>query len=335
MQKREGRERPLSSVQEKRGEFLPLTKNMMIMISFVNVFLKDLFTQERGFSWWECETICLFVQKCWIGCGRGKRFFWWCIQAIYCSGMVLYVFFLYSVSINQWAVFRILKLTDRHVRYKNVNWCNCFSQVFVKLSTVRVGHCWMQGGRINVNMSAKTNQAIRGGCAFKTSRFIFYNRAIRFAQVGRLLFMTSIVGVILCYSLIGAFLRNSDVDTFTRFFIFMAAYSGGVLPLFAVLDARSRFQDYKKAKDLFFRNGFKPKIANLFIHSKCQRDALEIAAKDLGLKAQLDQYYFHKGYRWYHILPNIVLQRPGLLITVRYWKKTLFAPHYPSKYFLW
>ena len=62
----------------------------------------------------------------------------------------------------------------------------------------------------------------------------------------------------------------------------LSCWSVGIVVL-TFLDARSRFQDYKRAKDLFFENGFKSRIAKIYVYSKCQRDAVRVAAKDLGL----------------------------------------------------
>ena len=152
-----------------------------------------------------------------------------------------------------------------------------------------------------------------------------WNRFIRLLAVGRHLFIISAVGLVLCYC--------SGIFS-------SAAYGLGfcwgvglvVLPL---LDARSRFQDYKRAKDLFFENGFKPRIAKIYIYSKCQRDAVRVAAKDLGLLEQLDYFYQTQGYRGYHIIPDFIFKKPWLLFSQRYWRKTLFEPHYTSSYFLW
>ncbi len=110
---------------------------------------------------------------------------------------------------------------------------------------------------------------------------------------------------------------------------------GLVLIFFAQMDAFCRFQNYKLAKDLFFKNKFKKRIADLFSVSRCQRDAVFVAAKDLGLALELADYYHHRGYRWYHLLPDRVLENPGILFTRAYWKKTLFVCPYQSKYFLW
>ena len=110
---------------------------------------------------------------------------------------------------------------------------------------------------------------------------------------------------------------------------------GLVLIFFSQMDAKSRYQNYKLAKDLFYENGFKERIANFFINSRCQREAVAAAASDLNMKQELKAYYFHCGYRWYHFIPDIVIRKPGVLMTRTYWKKTLFVKPYRSKYFYW
>lgn len=161
-----------------------------------------------------------------------------------------------------------------------------------------------------------------------------YLRFTRLLLVNRVLILTALSGTVLCHH----FTDNDNLKTITEtpelIFNTLAFLIGKTIPVFAVLDARSRYQDYKKAKDLFFKNGFKPRIANLFIHSRCQREAVLVAARDLGLTPLLSRYYLKKGYRWYHILPNFTFKRPGIFFTIKYWKRTLFASSYKSVYFL-
>lgn len=167
--------------------------------------------------------------------------------------------------------------------------------------------------------------------------FIIYQRLVRLVRVGRFLFLTATSGLLFSFYFtvlgIPAWMGETGMVQWMGNMI-MGLYSG-MTALFALLDARSRYQDYKRAKDLFFENGFKPRIAHLFIHSKCQRDAVRVAACDLGLLKPLEQYYRDKGYRWYHILPDFVFKRPWIVLTWRYWRKTLFTPGYDSVHFLW
>lgn len=110
---------------------------------------------------------------------------------------------------------------------------------------------------------------------------------------------------------------------------------GIVLTLFAQMDAYSRLQNYKLAKDLFFERGFQKRVANLFVGSHCQREAIKIAAIDLGIIDELNSYYDSLGYRWFHLIPDIVFHNHRIIFTWKFWKKTLFATTYKSKYFSW
>jgi hypothetical protein len=101
------------------------------------------------------------------------------------------------------------------------------------------------------------------------------------------------------------------------------------------LDAYSRFQNYKMAKDLMHQYGFKKSLIKIFSKSRCQRDAFAEAARSLGYKKEIDRYFYSIGFRWYHILPTIILRKPLVLLTKEYWISTLFVSKYKSKYFYW
>jgi len=120
-----------------------------------------------------------------------------------------------------------------------------------------------------------------------------WNRILRLSAVGRNLFFPAALGLVLCYWIIVSdafgWQKGSGVLSSAQYGL-LSCWSIGIVVL-ALLDARSRFQDYKRAKDLFFENGFKSRIAKIYIHSKCQRDAARGAAKDLGLLEQLDSFY--------------------------------------------
>ena len=160
---------------------------------------------------------------------------------------------------------------------------------------------------------------------------------LRFSAVGRTHFLSAALGLALCYWIMVSdtfgWLKGSG-EFSSALYGFLSCWSIGIVVL-ALLDARSRFQDYKRAKDLFFEKGFKSRIAKIYIHSKCQRDAARVAAKDLGLLRQLDYFYQTQGYQWYHIFPDFIFRKPLLLFSRRYWRKTLFEPRYTSIHFLW
>jgi len=103
------------------------------------------------------------------------------------------------------------------------------------------------------------------------------------------------------------------------------------LPIFAQLDARSRFQNYKKIKDQLYIYGFDKRILRHVLKSRCQRDAALIAATELGLKESCTLYFQFYGYRWYHLLQDFVFRKPLFLFTKYFWFSTFFTPGYKPK----
>ncbi|MBI9090386.1 MAG: hypothetical protein JEZ12_14315 [Desulfobacterium sp.] len=166
--------------------------------------------------------------------------------------------------------------------------------------------------------------------------FIFYKQAGRFIKVASLLHLTSLLGLVLFLGF--GRLALPVLEQNRPFLFFMYEYIsiyGVVLILLTQMDALSRFQNYKLAKDLFFENGFQKRIANLFISSRCQREAIKIAALDLGMADELNAHLDSLGFRWFHVIPKGVISKPGILLTRLFWEKTFFVKSYTSKYFLW
>ena len=181
-------------------------------------------------------------------------------------------------------------------------------------------------------------QSLNHTNAFLTNRhLVMWNRIVRLSTVGRNLFIPAALGLVLCYWIMVSdafgWQKGSNILSIAQYGL-LSCWSIGIVVL-ALLDARSRFQDYKRAKDLFFENGFKSRIAKIYVYSKCQRDAVRVAAKDLGLLEQLDYFYQSQGYYWYHIFPDFIFKKPWIVFTRRYWRKTLFEPQYNSIHFLW
>ena len=159
-------------------------------------------------------------------------------------------------------------------------------------------------------------------------------RFLSYCRVSRLLLLTSIIAFgVGCY-FTDTFLHRISENPEPEVRIALWGLSGFCIAFFAILDSRSRYQDYKRAKDLFFENGFHPRIAGLFIRSRCQRDAAFVAALDLGFQEPLRMFYRQQGYQWYHVIPDVVMKHPKILLSRKFWRHTLFAPTYRSRYFL-
>ena len=167
--------------------------------------------------------------------------------------------------------------------------------------------------------------------------YIFYQRLLRYVRATALLHLVSILGILL-FCMLGPHAINAVFSpdlTWAELLVCFFSIYGLVLVLFSQADAKSRFQNYKQAKDLLYENGFDQRITRLFTGSRCQREAIKVAACDLGMTRKLNSYLKEKGFRFYHILPGFIFKRPGLLFTKKYWEKTLFEKTYESKYFLW
>ena len=162
-------------------------------------------------------------------------------------------------------------------------------------------------------------------------------RLLRFLQTAYLLHLMALFSIIMVY-FFGKkilILMDGGGSTWKYMLYGFAGMYFFTLIFFSLLDARSRYQNYKMAKDRLFQYGFDARLLKPFVYSKCQRDAIAAAARDLGLKSEWAALKFSMGFRWYHILPDIVVRNPLVLFSRAYWSKTLFVSTYHSKYFLW
>lgn len=170
--------------------------------------------------------------------------------------------------------------------------------------------------------------------------WVWFRRGIQYFRVGKLLHLMSALGVAAFFQS-GQYALTKFNDTLVWSGLgygYISIY-GLVLIGFSQMDAWCRYQNYKMVKDLFFENQDsrqqKKRIADIFSVSKCQREAVKVAAKDLGWIRELSEHYKQSGYRWYHLIPDRVIEKPKVLFTRVYWKKTLFVRYYSSKHFLW
>lgn len=102
--------------------------------------------------------------------------------------------------------------------------------------------------------------------------------------------------------------------------------------ILVLADGWSRYQNYKKAKDQFYIYGFKKRIANLYIVSKCQRMAAIVAADELGLGSEIKEHYASKGVKWFHYIPYFMVKDPLFLFRKYFWKRTFLEKEYKSKF---
>jgi len=108
-----------------------------------------------------------------------------------------------------------------------------------------------------------------------------------------------------------------------------AAWCGaGAMLISAVLcqaDALARWQDYRRVRTLFKRHGWRPLFLRPLCRSRCQRDAVLLAARQAGFGSRTQAWFQAKGYRWYHLAPDRVKADPRLLVNASFLKAT-FLP---------
>lgn len=174
-------------------------------------------------------------------------------------------------------------------------------------------------------------------CETNSARKVVFMRILRYLQVGYLLHLMAVLSIFLFIYFGKEFLVLwKSNDGFLK--LFLHGFGSGyffTLIFFSQFDARSRYQNYKMVKDKFFEYGFDKRLLKPFVYSRCQRDAIQVAATDLNHSSEWQQLIRNWGFRWYHILPHIVVRSPKVLFTKDYWNKTLFVKTYHSKHFLW
>lgn len=99
-----------------------------------------------------------------------------------------------------------------------------------------------------------------------------------------------------------------------------------------LMDGWSRFQNYKKIKDLFYQHGFKVRIAMNYKGSKCQRNAAIVAAEELGFGNDVRRLYKKLGIKEYHLLPDFFVQDPFFLFKNSFWSRTFLEKYYSPKF---
>lgn len=162
-------------------------------------------------------------------------------------------------------------------------------------------------------------------------------RICRYLQTGYLLHLITLLAFVLCIlgllETIDVLKQSSDWKK-PAFMIYLLLYSFSLL-FFSQLDAYSRYQNYKMVKDKIFYYGFDSRILKPFVYSRCQRDAISVAVRELNYSNEWKNLMKTYDFKWYHILPHIIIKTPSVLFSKQYWIKTLFVKTYHAKYFLW
>jgi len=158
------------------------------------------------------------------------------------------------------------------------------------------------------------------------------NSLIRYWKVGKLLhFVAFLAFFIALQSYLVLQNMNGEVSSsvwILWLIIFICFFNMAVL---AELDGYSRYQNYKQIKDQIYLNGYQERLLKPLSKSSCQRAAVILAGDELGIKRNIEKYFYDRGYRWYHVIPDFVFKDPLLFFTVYFWRTTFFSPYYKPK----
>lgn len=156
---------------------------------------------------------------------------------------------------------------------------------------------------------------------------------LSYLSVGRLLyyslFLFLLESLFYWIKLKASFSQDAIGSTIFWFVCFLFSF---VHIFLVIMDGWSRYQNYKRAKDQFYVYGFTKRISNLYIGSKCQRIAALVAAKELGIEDQVNEYYISKGIKWHHYIPYFIVKDPLFLFKKYFWKRTFLEKSYTSKF---
>lgn len=98
-------------------------------------------------------------------------------------------------------------------------------------------------------------------------------------------------------------------------FCFIEGVATMLASLLFLLDALSRFKEYRKLKT----KAFCKRRAYLLKGSRCQRN---VAIAAWGRKAR--DFYNELGYKWYYVIPDTLLKEPTKVFSKKYLKATFF-----------
>lgn len=162
------------------------------------------------------------------------------------------------------------------------------------------------------------------------------NKIIRFIKVGGFLHLMALSGTVICVIAIQNSIEYFSLqDDFMAYLWILISVWAFTVPFFAEFDANGRYQNYKQIKDRLHNMGYDPRLIKPFMHSKCQRDAVIVAASDLNHKQKVKDLFYKNGYRWYHIFPDAFIKNPLILFKKDFWSKILFTKTYHLKNFYW
>ena len=153
----------------------------------------------------------------------------------------------------------------------------------------------------------------------------------RFYKVGKFLHFVAVFAfVVALFALVQLLVIDTEAPwVFYTYLTAMVLFMN--MAILAEMDGYSRYQNYKQVKDQLYFNGYQERLLKPLLRSSCQREAAVLAGTELGLEKEVKDYFYNKGYRWYHIIPDFVFQYPLFFFSLYFWRTTFFTPYYEPK----
>ena len=157
-------------------------------------------------------------------------------------------------------------------------------------------------------------------------------RWVSYLRSGRMLYLSLILFVMESWFFGKLTQRSFEQQNWIWFSWWMVCFLFAATHIFLVFaDGWSRFQDYKRVKDYLYLHGFDRRIIATHMRSMCQRTATITAAEELGMKDETAAYFYHRGYRWYHFIPDFMLRDPLFFFRKRFWHRTFLERRYEPR----
>ncbi len=149
---------------------------------------------------------------------------------------------------------------------------------------------------------------------------------LNFIQAVPLPFGFALFSLMAC-SLLAFFGIQADQDDklFQRTCLLLSASFFLSVACCSLADGLCRYREYLRFKRIFLRYGFRQRLLRRTSGSRCQRDAILLAARQTGYDQQLKRLFRQLGYRWYHILPDPIVDNPLNLFKPEF-LRTTFLP---------
>ena len=149
---------------------------------------------------------------------------------------------------------------------------------------------------------------------------------LKYAKVSPIMnSITLVSGGIGIPSVIEAIKNYSEGNEIAGALYTMLSIASSLSATVSQLDARSRFREYRRLKNIFMQRGLQERVLEQRTHSKCQRDAIRMAASDAGYKEEVENYFRDKSYKWYDLIPDKIKEYPLYLFNPHFWKTSLFS----------